>query len=144
MNHERTHPPLPPDMLKAFEGRLHDPEKPVWVARKMVMPKGRKETIASCPCKQDFSPGSMDPVKAIVDAVIIKACKWSATLPGHPPVTAEMLYGQCDGCGTIYWDVMSDWTGYLLLRFTAINEASGRSPIIVPGISAVKPAGSVR
>lgn len=140
MRPQRTHPPLPPDMLKAFQGRLHDPEKPVWVLRDMVIPKGKNETMTPCPCKSDLVV--TDLVKAVVDAVVIRACKWSATIPGKSPISAEMLYGQCDGCDTIYWNVMSDWTGYLLLRFTALNGAAATGPkILVPGISAVKRVG---
>ncbi len=141
MNSKRTHPPLPPDMLQAFRGRFHDVEKPIWVVREMTMPKGKNEMLTSCLCRQDFLPGNMNLVKPAVDAVTIRACKWSATVLGKPPVTAEMLNGQCDGCGTIYWDVTNDWTCYLLLRFRAQNQALGVSPIIVPGISTVKGAG---
>jgi len=126
-------------MLRAFQVRLHDPEKPVWVCREMTMPKGKKETMTACRCKQGDSVGTEEILQSIVDAVVVvRACKWFATLPGRPPVTAEMLYGQCDGCGTVYWNAMNDWTGYLLLRFTAQNQALGVSPIIVPGVSAVK------
>jgi len=123
-------------MLKAFGGRLRDPEKPVWVMRETEIPKGKNETLILCSCRKHMEAG----FPAIpIPGVAIKTCKWSATLPGRPPVTAEMLYGQCDRCDTIYWDVASDWTRYLLLRFTAINQTATTGPkILVPGVGVVR------